>query len=105
MGVEDISSRRKSRRDEVVDACVLASVLGVHRETICRWVRRGKLRGHRLGDVRSRVRIRMKDFVAFALEWQGRGINRIIAQAIVLGPGQRQRPSAWRGRTDRRLLR
>jgi excisionase family DNA binding protein len=95
----------KATRERVVDASVLAAVLGIHRETVCRWVRRGKLRGHRLGDVRSRVRIRMGDFLDFVLSWQGRGINRIIGQALLLRPGQRQRPSAWRGRTDRRPLR
>jgi excisionase family DNA binding protein len=82
----------------IVDAADVARALGLHRSTVAGWIRRGVLRGHRLGDVRSRLRVRLRDVRALLRSRRalGRGILRMVAQSTALEDGERQRPSAWR---------
>jgi len=45
----------------IVDAVDVARALGVHPRTVQRWILSGKLKGHRMGGIRSRWRVRLRD--------------------------------------------
>jgi len=45
----------------IVDAVDVARARGVHPRTVQRWILAGKLKGRRMGGIRSRWRVRLRD--------------------------------------------
>lgn len=75
------------KEHEIFDAADLARSLNVHPRTVGRWIAAGKLGGHRVGNRRSRLRIRALDYQVALWAACGRG-DRRMANLLM-------RPSGW----------
>jgi len=71
--------------EPIVDAVDVARALRVHPRTVQRWILAGKLRAHRMGNVRSRWRVRLSDCDRAYLEADSRKDRRMLEAMIRAG--------------------
>jgi excisionase family DNA binding protein len=86
----------RRRYESRVNAADAARLLGLHRATLARWIKRGYLPAVRCGDKGSQWRIKWSDFKRFvANPPRVRGVRRIVLRAWFNG-GEKQEGGAWR---------